>query len=95
MRRVQRCHTPTRPCAHRSAWPTPPLQVKEAAIAKLEGFEERGADLIVEVAHPDITRQWGARFLSVCRVGGAFWPHVGADADAGGRLHGGLAHCVR
>ena len=32
-------------------------------LPSLEDFAERGADLIVEMAHPDITRRFGAAFL--------------------------------
>ena len=32
-------------------------------LADLADFESRGATLIVEVAHPSISRDWGARFL--------------------------------
>ena len=34
-----------------------------AHLAELANFEERGANLIVEVAHPSISRTWGAKFL--------------------------------
>ncbi len=30
----------------------------------LDGFAARGADLVVEVAHPDYTRRWGERILA-------------------------------
>ena len=32
-------------------------------LESLEDFEERAADIIVEVAHPDISSEWGTRFL--------------------------------
>jgi aspartate dehydrogenase len=32
-------------------------------LSRLEDFAERGADLIVETAHPEITRRFGAEFL--------------------------------
>jgi aspartate dehydrogenase len=35
----------------------------ERVLPRLEDFAERGADLIVEMAHPEITRRFGAEFL--------------------------------
>ncbi|XP_060075993.1 aspartate dehydrogenase domain-containing protein-like isoform X2 [Ylistrum balloti] len=40
------------------------LQNREAVLENLSDFASRKADLIVEVAHPNITKQWGARFLA-------------------------------
>lgn len=36
----------------------------ELRLTNLEDFADRGADLIVEVCHPDIVRNYGAKFLS-------------------------------
>lgn len=36
---------------------------KDLVLQDLKDFKERNVDLIVEVAHPDITRQWGPIFL--------------------------------
>ncbi|XP_070204877.1 aspartate dehydrogenase domain-containing protein-like isoform X2 [Littorina saxatilis] len=36
----------------------------DAILKRLDDFADFGADLIVEVAHPDITRQFGASFLA-------------------------------
>ncbi|OWF44312.1 putative L-aspartate dehydrogenase [Mizuhopecten yessoensis] len=41
------------------------LQNKEAVLENLADFPSRKADLIVEVAHPLITKQWGAKFLAM------------------------------
>ncbi|XP_073408369.1 aspartate dehydrogenase domain-containing protein isoform X1 [Dendrobates tinctorius] len=51
----------------------------------LDEFEERAADLIVEVAHPSITRRFGERFLSAANllVGS---PTALADKDTERRL---------
>ena len=35
----------------------------DLALADLNDFASRGADLVVEMAHLDVTRQWGARIL--------------------------------
>ena len=35
----------------------------DLALADLSGFNERGADLIVEMAHPSVTRAWGTKIL--------------------------------
>jgi aspartate dehydrogenase len=43
-----------------------PSRLKELGALALEdlgGFEERGADLIVEMAHPAVTREWGVKIL--------------------------------
>ena len=35
----------------------------DLALGDLSGFNERGADLIVEMAHPSVTRVWGTKIL--------------------------------
>ncbi|KAM4013190.1 aspartate dehydrogenase domain-containing protein isoform 2-T2 [Anomaloglossus baeobatrachus] len=51
----------------------------------LDQFEERAADLIVEVAHPNITKRYGERFLSAANllIGS---PTALADEDTERRL---------
>lgn len=36
---------------------------QDLILQDLKDFSKRNADLIVEVAHPDITKEWGPRFL--------------------------------
>jgi aspartate dehydrogenase len=57
----------------------------EIVLADLADFKDRGADLLVELAHPDVTRQHGADFLGCAD----YMPlSLTAFADAG--LHGTL-----
>jgi len=50
---------PANPAAVRDAQDIP----GHAKLEDLSQFESKRADLIVEVAHPDITKKWGLRFL--------------------------------
>ena len=36
----------------------------DLALKDLAAFEERGADLVVEMAHPNVTKQWGTTILA-------------------------------
>ena len=36
----------------------------DIALVDMESFESRSADLVVEMAHPDVTRKWGPTVLS-------------------------------
>lgn len=59
---------------------------KELVLPKIEDFRIHEPDLVIEVAHPDITKQFGAEILSYCDyfVGS---PSVLADRQLEAKLY--------